>query len=80
VGDVIVEYLSEHKADLLVMGSHGRGAFKAVLLGSVATRVTARCKLPMLIVRPRARRPPEEPKERGLAVPHHRHPSPGSST
>jgi len=80
VGDAIVEYLSEHKADLLVMGSHGRGAFKAVLLGSVATRVTARCKLPLLIVRPRARRPPEEPKERGTAAAPRRRPSPESST
>lgn len=55
VGDVIVEYLAVHPADLLVMGSHGRGGFKAVLLGSVATRVAARCKLPLLIARPRSR-------------------------
>lgn len=55
VGDVIVEYLAAHPADLLVMGSHGRGAFKAALLGSVAMRVAARCKLPLLIARPRAR-------------------------
>jgi nucleotide-binding universal stress UspA family protein len=55
-GDEIVDYLSGHPADLLVMGSHGHGAFKAVMLGSVATRVAARSKLPLLIVRPRARR------------------------
>lgn len=59
VGDAIVDYLAAHKADLIVMGSHGRGAFKAVLLGSVAMRVAARCRLPLLIVRPRARRPIE---------------------
>ncbi len=68
VGDVIVEYLSERKADLLVMGSHGRGAFKAVLLGSVATRVTARCKLPVLIVRPRGRRRAAERKDGGMTA------------
>lgn len=55
VGDAIVEYLAAHPADLLVMGSHGRGAFKSVLLGSVAMRVAARCKLPLLIARPRSR-------------------------
>ena len=40
------------------MGSHGRGAFKAIFLGSVVMRVAARCKLPLLIVRPRARQAP----------------------
>jgi nucleotide-binding universal stress UspA family protein len=64
-GDVIVEYLASQPADLLVMGSHGRGAFKAVLLGSVATRVAARCKLPLLIARPRTRRRPADRKEGG---------------
>jgi nucleotide-binding universal stress UspA family protein len=56
-GDVIVAHLAAQPADLLVMGSHGRSAFKAVLLGSVATRVAARCKLPLLIARPRSRGP-----------------------
>jgi nucleotide-binding universal stress UspA family protein len=68
VGDVIAEYISTRTADLLVMGSHGRGTFKAVLLGSVAMRVAARCKLPLLIVRPRARRPPAERKDGGAAA------------
>jgi len=68
VGDVIVEYLAAHPADLLVMGSHGRGAFKAVLLGSVATRVAARCKLPLLIARPRSRRLPARRKDGATAA------------
>jgi nucleotide-binding universal stress UspA family protein len=68
VGDVIVEYLAAHPADLLVMGSHGRGAFKAVLLGSVATRVAARCKLPLLIARPRSRRSPAKRKHGATAA------------
>ena len=41
---------------------------EAVLLGSVAMRVAARCKLPLLIVRPRARRPPAERKDGGAAA------------
>ena len=62
-GDVIVAYLAAQPADLLVLGSHGRGAFKAALMGSVSTRVAARCKLPLLIARPRTRRRPAERKE-----------------
>lgn len=55
VGDVIADYLDAKTADLIVMGSHGRGAFKAVFMGSVAMRVAARCKQPLLIARPQGR-------------------------
>ena len=37
--------------DLLVLGSHGYGAFKAAVMGSVATRVAAHSSLPLLFVR-----------------------------
>ncbi len=37
--------------DVLVLGSHGYGGFKAAVLGSVATRVAAQCDTPLLIVR-----------------------------
>jgi nucleotide-binding universal stress UspA family protein len=37
--------------DLLVMGSHGQGMFKAAVLGSVATRVAARCATPLVLIR-----------------------------
>lgn len=37
--------------DVLVMGSHGQGLFKAAVLGSVATRVAARCATPLLLIR-----------------------------
>lgn len=37
--------------DLVVMGSHGLGAFKGLLLGSVVTKVLAACRTPVLIVR-----------------------------
>jgi nucleotide-binding universal stress UspA family protein len=50
-GDAIARYASENKLDLLVMGSHGYGALKALVLGSVATRVAARCKTPLLLIR-----------------------------
>jgi nucleotide-binding universal stress UspA family protein len=36
---------------LLVMGSHGHGALKGLLMGSTATKVLASCKVPVLVVR-----------------------------
>jgi nucleotide-binding universal stress UspA family protein len=42
---------ANRKLDLLVLGSHGYGAFKAVMMGSVATRVTAHSRVPLLLVR-----------------------------
>jgi nucleotide-binding universal stress UspA family protein len=50
-GDRIAAYAKENRLDLLVMGSHGHGALKSVALGSVTTRVAARCQTPLLVVR-----------------------------
>ena len=41
----------KEKFDLLVMGSHGRGALSGLVMGSVATRVLASCKRPVLLIR-----------------------------
>jgi nucleotide-binding universal stress UspA family protein len=54
VGDIaheIQHYASEHKIDMIVMGSHGHGALASVVLGSVATKVLATTTTPVLIVR-----------------------------
>lgn len=50
-GDTIAEYADTLKFDLVVMGSHGRGALAGLVMGSVATRVIAACKTPVLLVR-----------------------------
>ncbi len=41
----------EEKADMVVMGTHGRTGMKHLLLGSVAERVVRTSKLPVLTVR-----------------------------
>ena len=41
----------KERFDLIAMGSHGRTPLGSALLGSVALRVLAQCKVPVLIVR-----------------------------
>ena len=50
-GDELSSYAKRKKLDILVMGSHGHGAFKAAILGSVTTRVVAASDVALLLVR-----------------------------
>lgn len=49
--DVIVAQAEKGDYDLLMLGSHGHGSFANLVLGSVATKVLARCKTPALLIR-----------------------------
>jgi nucleotide-binding universal stress UspA family protein len=51
LGDTLAELVEAEKPDLLVMGSHGHGAFANALLGSVSSRLLARTKVPVLLIR-----------------------------
>lgn len=54
VGDVAHEiqaYAKQKQIDMIVMGSHGQGAFRNLVMGSVATKVLASTSMPVLIVR-----------------------------
>ncbi|MBI3634832.1 MAG: universal stress protein [Candidatus Rokubacteria bacterium] len=51
--DQIVRAARSRRADLIVMGTHGRGGFARLLLGSVAERVIATARCPVLTVRGR---------------------------
>lgn len=48
--DQIIASIGELTPDLIVMGTHGRSAFKSMVMGSVATRVLAHTSVPMLLV------------------------------
>ena len=49
-GDVIAAYATKNKLDILVIGSHGEGTLRSTVLGSVATRVAAKCRNALLFI------------------------------
>jgi universal stress protein A len=53
----IVGAAEAERADLVVMGTHGRSGLSHLLMGSVAERVVRRARCPVLTVRPADRVP-----------------------
>lgn len=49
--DRILQYIADEGIDLVVLGTHGRGAVGHLLLGSVAERVVRRSPVPVLTVK-----------------------------
>ena len=47
----IIQYAQDHHVDLIVMGTHGRGALGHLFLGSVAERVVRKAPCAVLTVR-----------------------------
>src|SRR5579864_4819827 len=47
----ILDYAKNHDIDAIVMGTHGRGAFAHLVMGSVAERVVRFAPCPVLTVR-----------------------------
>ena len=47
----IASLARDGRFDLVILGSHGHGEVLNLVLGSVATKVLARCSAPVLIVR-----------------------------
>ena len=48
---VILEVAGRFKADVIVMGSHGRTPLKSLVLGSVTSKVIAGTAIPVAVVR-----------------------------
>jgi nucleotide-binding universal stress UspA family protein len=55
----ILRFIQEQKADLVVLGTHGHGAFKRALIGSVAASVARSASCPVLLVPPALWKSPE---------------------
>ena len=51
IGPAIVEAAGQWPADLIVLGTHGRGALGRLVFGSVATYVTQHASCPVTTVR-----------------------------
>lgn len=47
----ITDYAKTNRIDLIIVGTHGRGAFKQFILGSAAERVVRSAPCPVLTVR-----------------------------
>ena len=47
----ILDYVTEHGIDMVIMGTHGRTGLDRVVMGSVAERVVRRSPVPVLTVR-----------------------------
>jgi nucleotide-binding universal stress UspA family protein len=50
-GETIAKLADDGKFDLIVIGSHGHGALRGLLMGSVVSKVIALTDIPVLIVR-----------------------------
>lgn len=50
-GEVIARQADEGGYDLVVMGSHGHNTLESLVMGSVASKVLAHCKAPVLLIR-----------------------------
>jgi nucleotide-binding universal stress UspA family protein len=56
----IIDYAESIGAELIVMGTHGRGGLEHILMGSVAEKVVRKSSCPVLTIRP-SRKAPKTP-------------------
>jgi len=66
--EVIVDQARRWRADLIVMGTHGRRGFKRMLLGSDAEGVARTASVPVLLVRATAKRGLQKPHRKTSSI------------
>lgn len=66
--DAITTLAKESHADLIVMGTHGRGGVERLLLGSTTEGVTRRSLVPVMVVRCPIAKTTAQTIERGARV------------
>jgi nucleotide-binding universal stress UspA family protein len=71
IAGALESYAVAHAIDLVLMTTHGRGAFSRAWLGSVADTLVHRAPMPILLLRPRATPPDLEqaPEIKRILVP-----------
>lgn len=69
VDDEIIRYATESRADLIVMGTHGRSGWGHVSLGGTTERVVRRSVCPVLTVRERRATSRHKPSAMTVEVP-----------
>jgi nucleotide-binding universal stress UspA family protein len=69
VSDCLLRWAAEKRADLIVLGTHGRGGLGKAILGSVAEKVFRRSGVPVLTVGPHIRHPKEAGNTRHILAP-----------
>jgi nucleotide-binding universal stress UspA family protein len=47
----ILNFAEEQNVDMIVVGSHGKGGFERLVIGSVSEKVVRHAKVPVLVVR-----------------------------
>ena len=67
IADVVVNEAERWRADLIVIGTHGRRALRRLLLGSVAEGVIRMSAAPVLLVRGPRRKPPQSQKQKSMS-------------
>jgi nucleotide-binding universal stress UspA family protein len=63
VPELLLKAAADFKADLIVMGTHGRRGMQRLILGSVAERCVRQSTLPVLLIPSAASRAAEEAKD-----------------
>lgn len=58
---VLAKMVEDRKIDLMLLGTHGRGAMRRLLLGSVAEEICRHAPCPVITVGPQAKPMPGEP-------------------
>lgn len=51
----IIDYAKTESIDLIVMGTHGRGAIEHILIGNVAEKVVRKSPCPVMTIRPKGK-------------------------
>lgn len=69
VADCLLECAREKRADLIIVGTHGRGGLGKVFLGSVAEKVFRQSPVPVLTVGPNIRGRRKRPELRHILAP-----------